>query len=162
MKPFFTLKSLAMSHTCVTTTNQGSLKLGEFTIILDSEHFTSSINNGEVVVSTSNLGSSCSCQRRYRIHMRQSATKWSSRRQKLDSWNWHKTMIGPKLICMIAWSQVANLQRITPISHHQMCHLTSDPKFNSLTFHNSLFVFMLKLAPKFCLPLKHFSRCILH
>jgi hypothetical protein len=71
-------------------------------------------------------------------------------------------MTGPKLICMIAWSQVANLQRITPISHHQMCHLTSDPKFNSLTFHNSLFVFMLKLAPKFCLPLKHFhaASCI--
>jgi hypothetical protein len=60
MKPFSTLKSLAMSHTCVTIINQGSLKLGEFTTILDSGHFTSSINNGEVVVSTSKLGSSCS------------------------------------------------------------------------------------------------------
>jgi len=60
MKPFFTLKSLAMSHTCVMIINQSSLKLGEFTTILDSGHFTSSINNGEVVASTSKLGSSCS------------------------------------------------------------------------------------------------------
>ncbi len=43
----------------VTIIKQGSLKLGEFTTILDSGHFTSSINNGEVV-STSKLGSSCS------------------------------------------------------------------------------------------------------
>jgi hypothetical protein len=60
MKPFFTLKSLAMSHMCVTIINQGSLKLGEFTAILDSGHFTSGINNGEVVASTSKLGSFCS------------------------------------------------------------------------------------------------------
>lgn len=60
MKPLFTLKSLAMSHTSVTIINQGSLKLGDLTTILDSWHFTSSINNGEVVVSTSKLGSSCS------------------------------------------------------------------------------------------------------
>ncbi len=60
MKPFFTLKSLAMSHMCVTIINWGSLKLGEFTTILDSGRFTSSVNNGEVVISTSKLGSSCS------------------------------------------------------------------------------------------------------